>query len=118
MNHDPITSSRERIEILEISGVEGNSLYIDDFRVAGGKPWGGGSVVQKWSVPISELLSVPVIQKALLQHEAVVREETARIVEAQKSKLVDRETNFGMNEAARASLEDAAQAIRTTQPTV
>lgn len=115
MNHDPITASRERTEILEISGVEGNSLYIDDFRVAGGKPWGGGSVVQKWSVPISELLSVPVIQKALLKHEAVVREEIARELEAN----ADAELGTDQRCAGkRAALIMAAQTIRTTQPTI
>lgn len=39
-------------------------------------------------------------------------EDSAMVCEAQKSKLIDRDTNFGMNEMARASLEDAAAAIR------
>jgi len=33
------------VNIEIVSGVEGNSLYINDYRVAGPKPWGGGRVI-------------------------------------------------------------------------
>lgn len=33
-----------------VSGVEGNCLSVDDTRVAGPKPWGGGKVIQAWSL--------------------------------------------------------------------
>jgi hypothetical protein len=36
------------ITVDQVSGVEGPSLYIDNMRVAGSKPWGGGSVLAEW----------------------------------------------------------------------
>jgi hypothetical protein len=36
------------IPIEQVSGVEGPSLYIDGLRVAGNKPWGGGSILATW----------------------------------------------------------------------
>ena len=35
-------------EILVMRGVEGISVYINSYRVAGPKPWGGGTVVKQW----------------------------------------------------------------------
>jgi len=32
------------------SGVAGNSLRINDFRVAGPKPWGGGETIKEWNI--------------------------------------------------------------------
>ena len=32
-----------------VSGVEGKSLYIDETRVAGPKPWGGGTIVDAFT---------------------------------------------------------------------
>ena len=37
------------IEINDCSGVAGPSLYVDNFRVAGSKPWGGGSFRGTWT---------------------------------------------------------------------
>lgn len=34
--------------IVVVSGVEGPSIYINDYRVAGPKPWGGGSQVYEF----------------------------------------------------------------------
>ena len=31
------------------------SLYIDDHRVAGPKPWGGGRVVDSWTVRVKDI---------------------------------------------------------------
>jgi hypothetical protein len=36
------------ITVEQVSGVEGPSLYIDSLRVAGNKPWGGGSYLGQW----------------------------------------------------------------------
>lgn len=38
-----------------VSGVEGNALYINDIRVVGPKPWGGGQVVWERAVRVSSL---------------------------------------------------------------
>lgn len=31
-----------------VAGVEGPSVYINDYRVVGPKPWGGGDIVGEW----------------------------------------------------------------------
>lgn len=38
------------MDIFVVDGVEGPSLYVNDFRVAGPKPWGGGPVIAKWTI--------------------------------------------------------------------
>ena len=38
-----------------IEGVEGNSLYLNDYRIAGPKPWGGGAVIKSWKVRLDDL---------------------------------------------------------------
>lgn len=46
----------EEIEITVVDGVAGPSLYIDDYRVAGPKPWGGGSQTITWKVKMKYIL--------------------------------------------------------------
>jgi hypothetical protein len=46
----------EQLEILVVSGVEGKSVYIDGYRVAGNKPWGGGTTLYTWKADRSDLL--------------------------------------------------------------
>lgn len=43
------------IEVCVIDGVEGKALVVNGRRVAGPKPWGGGSIIKEWKVPVSEL---------------------------------------------------------------
>jgi len=50
-----MTNARDRVKIEVISGVEGPSLYIDDYRVCGPKPWGGGKVLCSWVVKIKDI---------------------------------------------------------------
>ena len=38
------------IEIIYCQGVEGNSLYLNDFRIIGNKPWGGGNILYRWKI--------------------------------------------------------------------
>ena len=41
-----------------VNGVEGQSLYINDYRIAGKKPWGGGTVVKTWkNVTVGDVVS-------------------------------------------------------------
>lgn len=40
----------DKVSIEVVSGVEGPSVYINDYRVAGNKPWGGGRVTHSWKV--------------------------------------------------------------------
>lgn len=43
-----------KIEI--VKGCEGMSLYINDTRVAGNKPYGGGMTIAEFKVPDEEIL--------------------------------------------------------------
>lgn len=41
----------KRTHLFELcNGVEGRCLYINGYRVAGPKPWGGGQIVATWDV--------------------------------------------------------------------
>ena len=57
------------VEIEVIRGVEGDALSINDYRVAGPKPWGGGTIIKKWSVEIIDL------QKAIPDLIEILKEE-------------------------------------------
>lgn len=46
----------EFVNVCVIAGVEGHSLGIDDRRVAGPKPWGGGKIVHEFTVPLDSLV--------------------------------------------------------------
>jgi hypothetical protein len=50
-----------KIEI--VAGRGGTCVVIDDYRVCGSKPWGGGSVVQSWTVPEAELMRALKIER-------------------------------------------------------
>ena len=45
-----------KVIIEVISGCEGNCLAINNFRVAGPKPWGGGTVIQTFKAEMSDIL--------------------------------------------------------------
>lgn len=49
MNNDKVT-----IEV--INGCEGKCIAINNYRVAGPKPWGGGTVEKSWTVEKREIL--------------------------------------------------------------
>lgn len=57
-----------KVNVLVVSGVEGPSLYVDNVRVAGPKPWGGGQTMAEWDISLadarefSDLLMAPVIE--------------------------------------------------------
>jgi len=38
------------MKLLLVSGVEGPSVYLNDYRIAGPKPWGGGTIQREWNV--------------------------------------------------------------------
>ena len=48
-----------RVNIDIVSGVEGLSIYIDDTRICGNKPWGGGKVIRTFkNVDLSEVTKI------------------------------------------------------------
>ncbi len=40
-----------------IQGVEGPCVAINDMRVAGPKPWGGGKVIMRWKTTRAEIMA-------------------------------------------------------------
>lgn len=47
--------NKESYELVYCQGVEGNSIYLNDYRIAGPKPWGGGKVLKKWTVTRADI---------------------------------------------------------------
>ena len=45
------------ISILYMKGIEGSSFYLNDTRIAGPKPWGGGSIIQEKFCSLDDLAS-------------------------------------------------------------
>lgn len=56
MRLPPADGLDREVEVVVVSGPEGPSLYIADFRVAGPKPWGGGTILHSWSTTLRDLL--------------------------------------------------------------
>ena len=57
MNHAFDVDGLDREVVLEhVAGIEGPSLYVNGVRVAGPKPWGGGTCVQTWRTSVRDLL--------------------------------------------------------------
>lgn len=57
----PIIAEKPKRGVLVtlIQGVEGPAIYINNHRIAGPKPWGGGKIVKEWKASAVE------IQKAM-----------------------------------------------------
>lgn len=98
---NPITASRERI------AKEFDQLYLAEFR------W----VKERMHQPsASDWLS-----QTLLQHEATVKEEMARVVDSYKPKLQDKmlvDRDMFPKLVLLDKLNTIAQAIRTTKPNI
>ena len=50
-----------RLKVEVVRGCEGRSLYINDYRVAGSKPWGGGLVEQEWNITSEDILKANIL---------------------------------------------------------
>jgi hypothetical protein len=44
-----------RLELVEWEG-KPHCLYLNEYRIAGGKPWGGGITIKSWTISRAELL--------------------------------------------------------------
>lgn len=66
-----------------IQGVEGPSLYLNGFRVAGPKPWGGGKVLYEWTVEGEDLLA------ALNHSTKIAGAVAARALSGLRTKTLD-----------------------------
>lgn len=46
------TRAKPKMVFLEIvRGVYGLCVYLNGYRIAGDKPWGGGQIVGRWEIP-------------------------------------------------------------------
>jgi hypothetical protein len=68
------------LNINYVRGVEGNSLYINDIRVSGPKPWGGGKTIKYWKI------TNPGDLKRIKEE---IEEELDKWVEAEVEKIID-----------------------------
>lgn len=62
-------------------------VYLNDYRIAGGKPWGGAHIASQWRVSLSDLANaIPAVQRALEAADELDRlaAENARLREALK----------------------------------
>ena len=55
------------VQIEVISSPHQHGLYINGYRVAGGKPWAGGRTIEQWNVDIDYLRSAGFISTAEMQ---------------------------------------------------
>lgn len=44
------------LKVVFVRGVEGPSIYINDHRICGNKPWGGGDVIHTWTATAKDIL--------------------------------------------------------------
>ena len=57
MNHNfDVDGLDHEITIDHVAGVEGPSVYVAGYRVAGPKPWGGGRSVHEWKTTPRDIL--------------------------------------------------------------
>jgi hypothetical protein len=49
--------SEDKYEVLFMQGVEGPSIYINDYRICGNKPWGGGTIGHKWQTTLDSIIN-------------------------------------------------------------
>jgi len=59
-------TEKETWTIEIISGVEGSCLALNDTRIAGPKPWGGGKVIYSFKVPVDTFIKEA---KKRLEHD-------------------------------------------------
>jgi len=81
-----MTANTKMTKLVYVRGVEGNSVYLNDHRIAGPKPWGGGKVIQEWEIEEKHIFDALNIESRL-SHLSAVNE---KLVEAAKGYLGNR----------------------------
>ena len=46
---------REKFELCICKGIEGYCIYLNDFRIAGNKPWGRGKNIKTWQISLEDI---------------------------------------------------------------
>lgn len=57
------------VKIAVCKGVEGPSVYINDYRVAGNKPWGGGKTIHSFKAEKSNIFHALKIEQILKEKD-------------------------------------------------
>jgi transcriptional regulator with XRE-family HTH domain len=91
-------STEHWLKLIVVSGVEGPSIYLDDFRIAGPKPWGGGKVLYEFKVSAEGITGV--LERAT---------PAARIGGYMTSDLADELRELFQDEEARYSYAESSQ---------
>ena len=74
----------KEIKIDIISGCEGDCLSINDIRVSGSKPWGGGRIKQSFTIDIEELNDI-------LKKDYISKEEVEELTLSEVCKLLGKD---------------------------
>ena len=72
------------VEIEVCKGVEGPSVYINNYRVAGNKPWGGGRTLHSFKAKKSDIFDALKIAQILKEKDDEIerlRAENKRLIE-------------------------------------
>lgn len=49
-------------------------VYLNDYRIAGGKPWGGGTTAKRWNVTVDDIAAaIPEIRQQLDLHDDLMK---------------------------------------------
>ncbi len=81
-----MNNEKAKIKFEVIKGVEGASLYINDYRVSGPKPWGGGTITNEFRVDREEINKA---LRLLAEPEKPIRDTDKSPVTCPKCKRVD-----------------------------
>ena len=60
------------VNIVVSAGVEGPSVYINNYRVAGNKPWGGGRTLHSFKAKKSDIFDALKIAQILKEKDAEI----------------------------------------------
>jgi hypothetical protein len=75
----------EKVKIELVNGCEGKSIYVDDYRVVGSKPWGGGRTEKDWIIDKKKFLKslnrALGLKKIMIE---IIEEEKARDIHKSK----------------------------------
>ena len=78
-----------KMNIEVISGCEGYCLGVNNRRVCGNKPWGGGSVIAKWKVPDKKFIEeLELAGVKLQQHQGMKPKTMKMLVDIAKQEMV------------------------------
>ena len=72
------------VEIAVCKGVEGPSVYINNYRVAGNKPWGGGKTIHSFKAEKSNIFHALKIEQILKEKDDEIerlRKRYAKLLE-------------------------------------